>query len=132
MLPDVEVEVDVPDLSLKPNAKPKPKSKVKESKKASDTKKVAKTKTYSASKKKQTLKKFYQLQVGAFSAKSKADSMKAQLAFMGVQSTVYNSKLSNGKKVYKVKIGPTSDEKKLKVIKIKLKKIHINTFLQKL
>jgi cell division protein FtsN len=131
MLPDVEVEVDVPDLALKPNSKPK-ESKATSSKKFSDTRKIADNKTSSTSKKKHTLKKFYQLQVGAFSAKSKADSMKAQLAFMGVQSTVFNGKLSNGKKVYKVKIGPSSDGNKLNLIKAKLKRMHINTFLQEL
>ncbi len=133
MLPDVEVEVDIPDIALEPNIKPKTKeSKATSSKKSSNTKKIAYNKSYSTSKKKQALKKFYQLQVGAFSAKSKADSMKAQLAFMGVQSTVFNGKLNNGKKVYKVKIGPSSDENKLKVIKAKLKRMHINAFLQKL
>jgi cell division protein FtsN len=134
MLPDVEVEVDVPNLDLKPNIKPKSKkTKAVSSKKTSHTKKVAhKSSSTKTSKKNVALKKLYQLQVGAFSSKSKADSMKTQLAFMGVQSTVYNSKLSNGKKVYKVKIGPTSDERKLKVIKAKLKRMHINTFLHKL
>jgi len=70
--------------------------------------------------------------VGAFQSKDKAESMKAQLAFMGVQSNVSPSILTNGKNVYKVKIGPSKDENNLKLIKSKLKKMNINTFLQKI
>ena len=128
MLPDVEVEVNVPDIVQKKIAEKKQPQKT-------TTKKYKDTTTKVKSKKSPTVitnKTLYQLQVGAFASKSKAESMKGQLGFMGVQSSISSSLLSNGKKVYKVRIGPSSDEKKLRSIKNELKRMRINTFLQKL
>jgi cell division protein FtsN len=124
MLPDVEVEVNVPQVIEKKT----PKSTLP---KADITRQPNKHNPYNKTAVKSSAKTLYQLQVGAFQSKQKAESMKAQLGFMGVQSNVSSNWLSNGKKIYKVRIGPSSDEKKLKLIKVKLKKMNINTFLQK-
>ncbi len=125
MLPDVEVEVDVPEIINKPTI--------------NKTTKITqlKQKNTRATTHTQIHKPLYQLQVGAFQEKQKAESIKAQLAFMGVQSQISSSWLSYGspkraKRVYKVAIGPSSDEKKLRFIKAKLKKANINTYLKKL
>jgi cell division protein FtsN len=74
----------------------------------------------------------YQLQVGAFKDLSKADAMKARLAFMGVESNIYVLRSANGQKIYRVRVGPNSDEKKLSKIQQQLKAQNINTFMQKL
>ena len=74
----------------------------------------------------------YQLQVGAFKELAKADAMKARLAFMGVESNIYVVRSSKGEKIYRVRVGPNSDEKKLSKIQQQLKAQNINTFMQKL
>jgi len=135
MLPDVEIEVNVPPVVEKSTIKKKV---VKETTNTAKVNKAATTKQQlrvdksRKSPPKLNNKNLYQLQVGAFQSKDKAESMKAQLAFMGVQSKVSSSILTNGKNVYKVKIGPSKDENNLKLIKSKLKKMNINTFLQKI
>jgi len=73
----------------------------------------------------------YQLQVGAFSELSKADAMKARLAFLGVQSNIQVF-LNKGKKMYRVRVGPSTDSKKINQIKNQLKAQNINTFVQKI
>ncbi|MFK5983983.1 MAG: SPOR domain-containing protein [Pseudomonadota bacterium] len=127
MLPDVEVEVNVPEVVETKITKLSNSNSNSNSKQASTMNKA--TATIKTSWKKN--KNLYQLQVGAFQSKQKAESMKAQLAFMGVQSHISSSWLTNGKKVYRVSIGPSSDEKKLKLIKAKLQKMNIRTFLKK-
>jgi cell division protein FtsN len=150
MLPDVEIEVNVPETIKKTTTKTNV-SKPATNKTLSNEKLPNKTLTNKTvinkriavkpqpkvvnrhkAALKSANKKLYQLQVGAFQAKEKAESMKAQLAFMGVQSNVSSSILTNGKKVYKVRIGPSSDEENIKLIKTKLKQMNINTFLQKI
>ncbi len=73
----------------------------------------------------------YQLQVGAFADWAKADAMKGRLALMGVEPNiqVFHAK---GKKMYRVRIGPSTDAKKIERIKAQLKAQNINTFMQKL
>lgn len=73
----------------------------------------------------------YQLQVGAFKELTKADAMKARLAFMGVESNIQVIQ-SNGQKMYRVRVGPSTDEQHIKRIKKQLKAQNINTFVQKL
>jgi cell division protein FtsN len=73
----------------------------------------------------------YQLQVGAFNEFSKADAMKARLAFFGVESNIQVIR-SKGQKMYRVRVGPSTDSKKINRIKAQLKAKNINTFLQKL
>lgn len=73
----------------------------------------------------------YQLQVGAFSELAKADAMKANLALLGVVSNIQLIQ-ANGKKIYRVRVGPSTDSKKMERIKKQLKAQNINTFMQKL
>ncbi len=73
----------------------------------------------------------YQLQVGAFKELSKADAMKARLAFLGVESNIQVIQ-NNGQKLYRVRVGPSTDDKKMQQIKNQLKAKNINTFMQKL
>ena len=73
----------------------------------------------------------YQLQVGAFSDWSKADAMKGRLALLGVEPNIQVFHV-NGQKMYRVRIGPTTDSQKIERIKIQLKAQNINTFIQKI
>jgi len=73
----------------------------------------------------------YQLQVGAFSDWSKADAMKGRLALLGVEPNIQVFHV-NGQKMYRVRIGPTTDSKKIERIKVQLKAQNINTFIQKI
>ncbi|MDX2507279.1 MAG: SPOR domain-containing protein [Gammaproteobacteria bacterium] len=73
----------------------------------------------------------YQLQVGAFRELSKADAMKAQIAFLGVESNIQVIHIK-GQKMYRVRVGPSTDSQKINRIKEQLKAQNINTFVQKL
>ena len=73
----------------------------------------------------------YQLQVGAFNELKGADSMKAKLALVGVVSNI-QMQTNNGRKLYKVRIGPSTDLQKIKRIQDQLKKNNYKSFIQKL
>lgn len=73
----------------------------------------------------------YQLQVGAFKELPKADAMKARLALNGVESNIQVIQ-SKGQKLYRVRVGPSTDEQHIQDIKKQLKAQNINTFMQKL
>ena len=73
----------------------------------------------------------YQLQVGAFKDLAKADAMKAQLALLGEESNIQMIS-SQGQKIYKVRVGPSTSEQHIRRIQQKLKTKNISTFIQKL
>ena len=73
----------------------------------------------------------YQLQVGAFSDWSKADAMKGRLALLGVEPNIQVFQVK-GKKMYRVRIGPTTDMQRIERIKKQLKAQNIYTFIQKI
>lgn len=73
----------------------------------------------------------YQLQVGAFKELSKADAMKARLAFLGVESNIQVIR-NTGHNLYRVRVGPSTDNQKIMRIKKQLQAQNINTFVQKL
>jgi len=73
----------------------------------------------------------YQLQVGAFSEWAKADAMKGRLALLGIEPNIQVFH-ANGQKMYRVRIGPSSNEIKMERIKSQLKAQNINTFIQKI
>ena len=73
----------------------------------------------------------YQLQVGAFKDLSKADTMKAQLALLGIESNIQMID-SQGQKIYKVRVGPSTNEQQIRRIQQQLKKNNISSFIQKL
>lgn len=90
-----------------------------------------KTETTAVKNKNPAVISLYQLQVGAFKELTKADAMKARLAFIGVESNIQVIQ-SNGQKMYRVRVGPSTDEQKINAIKKQLKAQNINTFVQKL
>ena len=73
----------------------------------------------------------YQLQVGAFKSLEKADAMKARLAFMGVESNIQVVQ-TDSQKIYRVRVGPSTDNRKIEQIQAQLKSSNINSFIQKL
>jgi len=73
----------------------------------------------------------YQLQVGAFKELPKADTMKARLALLGVESNIQVMHV-NGQKMYRVRVGPSTDGQKINRMKEQLKAQNINAFVQKL
>lgn len=73
----------------------------------------------------------YQLQVGAFTELIKADALKARLALTGIVSNIQVIR-SNEKKIYRLRVGPSTDVKNLEQIKQRLKRQNINSFLHKL
>lgn len=75
---------------------------------------------------------YYQLQVGAFSILGKADAMKAQLAFMGIESNIQTVKLPSGQTMYRVRVGPSSNKNEINRIRQQLKGQNITAFIQKM
>ena len=57
--------------------------------------------------------------------------MKARLAFLGVESNIQLIQ-NNGQKMYRVRVGPSTDSHKIDQIKNQLKAKNINTFVQKI
>lgn len=151
VLPDREIEVnDYEEDVIEENRAPSRQVPAKQSEPLANTSKPARTETTKLTrseptktavivKKPQSVVKstssgraLYQLQVGAFKDLAKADAMKARLAFMGVESNIYVIRSANGQNLYRVRVGPNSDEKKLSRIQQQLKAQNINTFMKKL
>ncbi len=73
----------------------------------------------------------YQLQVGAFNALSKANARKLQLAFIGIESNIQMIN-NQGEKMYRLRVGPSSDEQYIKNTQKKLQTKNISSFIHKL
>jgi len=95
------------------------------------SKESIKPKKYTIEKKYTRSNMLYQLQVGACSEWSKADAMKGRLALLGGGPNIQMFSL-NGRKMYRVRIGPSTDAKKIERIKVQLKAQNISTFVQKI
>jgi cell division protein FtsN len=121
ILPDRQVEVSSPKENREKESRKTPKTETKPL-----TAPVAKASSSTAD-----TSSLYQLQVGAFKELAKADAMKARLAFMGVESNIQLVQ-PKGQKLYRVRVGPMTDHKKIEQIQAQLKSQSINTFLQKL
>ena len=134
VLPDREVEVIRPEnTTAKYQATPKNAARPKASQTTSKTAKTTQTKPSVS--KPVFSNQLYQLQVGAFKELSKADAMKARLAFLGVESNIQvirNNQRNNSQPMYRVRVGPSTDQKKMEQVKAQLKAQNINTFMQKL
>jgi len=63
---------------------------------------------------KDTQKKLYQLQISTFTSIKQADSLKAQLALFAIESNISQHTLTNGKTIFRVRIGPSYNIEKLK------------------
>jgi len=73
----------------------------------------------------------YQLQVGAFKELAKAEARKVQLAYMGIESNIQGLQ-NQGKKIYRLRVGPSTDEAQLKRIREKLQTNNVSSFIKKL
>jgi len=118
MLPDMQVEVNEPVVEKKVTSKPEP----------AEKKTLAKPSSNNVVTKKQIP---HQLQVGAFQSLDKADSMKARLAFLGIESNISIVWINSNKKIYRVRIGPSKDLKELEKMRNQLRAQNINAILQK-
>ncbi len=131
VLPDRQVELAKPEKTIV-----RPKSKVKSVQNharsvRSDKKVQDHLSSKAAISSKKPSNQLYQLQVGAFSELNKADTMKARLAFLGVESNIQVIR-NNNRQMYRVRVGPSTDKKKIEQLKAQLKAQNINTFIQKL
>ena len=72
----------------------------------------------------------YVLQVGSFKSNEEADSLKAQLALMGVVTNIEVVNV-NGNKWHRVRIGPSQDLAQLEATQKKLRAENIDTILLK-
>ncbi|MEN8128629.1 MAG: SPOR domain-containing protein [Pseudomonadota bacterium] len=70
----------------------------------------------------------YILQVGSFQKPHEADSLKAQLALLGVESNIQRVRVDRST-WYRVRIGPYNNRKQLNRIRAKLSKNKIDTLL---
>lgn len=68
------------------------------------------------------------LQVGSFQKYAEADSLKAQLALLGVEADIQTVKVNN-KSWHRVRIGPYRDRQRLNQIRAKLRRNNIDSML---
>lgn len=71
----------------------------------------------------------YILQVGSFRSYSEADHLKAQLALLGVESTIDKVTNGNDDSWHRVRVGPTQDLRELNKIRTRLLNNNINPIL---
>ena len=70
--------------------------------------------------------KTYFLQVGAFRVVEEADRMRARLAFLGFEASIYK-KNKKGNVFYRVRLGPFSSSEELNKIKFRLNKNNVKS-----
>jgi len=71
----------------------------------------------------------YVLQAGAFRTHADADRQRANLALMGVESSIQQVKISADETWYRVQIGPYQDLKKLNELRARLEQNRVPTML---
>ena len=71
----------------------------------------------------------YVLQVGSFRTYGEADSLKAQLALLGVEATIDKVTNGNDDTWHRVRVGPTQDLRELNKIRTRLLNHNINPIL---
>ena len=76
--------------------------------------------------------KQYLLQAGSFRNHSDADNLKANLALLGVTSSIQSVTLENNESWHRVRIGPFSDDKKLRDTLATLKSNNIHAMTMEL
>lgn len=81
--------------------------------------------------KKTTEKISYLLQVGSFKKASDADSLKARLAFLGIESKVQKVTIDNKDTWHRVQVGPIMGRKKVDVLQKQLKQNEIDSLLMR-
>jgi cell division protein FtsN len=73
----------------------------------------------------------YILQVGSFQSYEEADKLKANLALLGVESSIQQVQVNNGGTWNRVRIGPIRDLKTLNTLRAKLAQNHIEPLVIK-
>lgn len=73
----------------------------------------------------------YILQVGSFPSYADADKLKANLALLGIESSIQSVQVNNGSTWNRVRIGPIKDLKELNAMRAKLAQQHIEPLLMK-
>ncbi len=73
----------------------------------------------------------YQIQAGSFRTHKDADRRRAQLALLGIESQIKKIKVHDGKRWYRVLIGPFSDLEKANKVQTTLHSQKIKTLLVK-
>jgi cell division protein FtsN len=71
----------------------------------------------------------YILQIGSFRSYAEADNLKAQLALLGVESTIEKVTNGNDDTWHRVRVGPTQDLRELNKIRTRLLNNNINPIL---
>jgi cell division protein FtsN len=71
----------------------------------------------------------YILQVGSFRSYAEADNLKAQLALLGVESTIEKVTVNNDDTWHRVRVGPSHDLRELNKIRTRLLNNNINPIL---
>ena len=74
----------------------------------------------------------YILQAGSFKSFKEADRLKAELALLGIVSTIQTVTINNNDTWHRVRIGPIKDADELKSIRRKLKQNDVNAILLKI
>lgn len=73
----------------------------------------------------------YILQVGSFQNYAEADKLKANLALLGVESSIQQVKVNNGSTWNRVRIGPIQNLKQLNALRAQLAQHHIKPLVIK-
>jgi len=73
----------------------------------------------------------YILQVGSFQTYAEADKLKANLALLGVESSIQEVQVNDGATWNRVRIGPIKDLKELNSVRAKLAQNHIEPLIIK-
>ncbi|HSC48121.1 MAG TPA: SPOR domain-containing protein [Gammaproteobacteria bacterium] len=71
----------------------------------------------------------YILQVGSFQTYAEADKLKANLALLGVESSIQEVQVNDGATWNRVRIGPIKDLKELNSVRAKLAQNHIEPLI---
>jgi cell division protein FtsN len=74
----------------------------------------------------------YVLQVGSFRDYRQADSMKAQLALLGVEARIQTVTVNDSQQWHRVRAGPYHDETRLQAVRAKLARNDIQSIVLKL
>lgn len=74
----------------------------------------------------------YLLQVGSFANSKEADALRAQLAFMGLESSIQAHTINAQERRYRVRIGPYTNEAEAKSARLKLQQNNITAIMVKL
>jgi cell division protein FtsN len=73
----------------------------------------------------------YLIQVGSFRSRGEADSQKAKLALLGIESRVESVTIDNKDTWFRVRIGPEKDQAKVQALMARLQENSVQSFLMR-